>query len=124
MRAFQSRVQHDVRSWLIDDHLSRKYLGYRSFARFAASDTDFFVLRRFDYLNTRVLLTLQDELSALEEELEALERNLMRKDAEDIDDGTLRPDPVPRRSELIALISEKIEKYSEHTALDHIIGFL
>lgn len=109
-------LQPDIRSSLIDEHLSRKYLGYRSFARFAASDTDFFVLRRFDYLNARVLLTLQDQLSALEEELEALEANLMRKDAEDIDNGTLRPDPVPRRSELIALISEKTEKYSENTA--------
>lgn len=88
-------------------------MGYRSFARFAASDTDFFVLRRFDYLNARVLFALQDELSALEEELEMLEQSLRRKDAEDIDNGTLRPDPVPRRAELIALISEKMDRYSE-----------
>lgn len=95
-------------------------MGYRSFARFAASDTDFFVLRRFKYLNTRVLLTLQDELSALEEDLETLEQSLMRKDAEGIDNGTLRPDPVPRRAALIALISEKVDRYSEDTA-SHIV---
>lgn len=98
-------------------------MGYRSFARFAASDTDFFVLRRFDYLNTRVLLTLQDELSALEDELETLEQSLRRKDAEEIDNGTLRPDPVPRRAELIALISEKIDRYSEYTALHTFVKF-
>lgn len=92
-------------------------MGYRGFARFAASDTDFFVLRRFDYLNARVLLNLQDELSALEEELETLEQSLRRKDAEDVDNGTLRPDPVPRRAELIALISDKMDRYSEDPAL-------
>lgn len=67
-----------------------------------------------------MLLTLQDELSALEEELETLEQSLRRKDAEGIDNGTLRPDPVPRRAALIALISEKVDRYSEDTAL-HIV---
>lgn len=66
-----------------------------------------------------MLLTLQDELSALEEELEALEQSLRRKDAEDIDNGTLRPDPIPGRAELIALISEKVDRYSEDTALNN-----
>lgn len=75
------------------------------------------MLRRFDYLNARILLALQNELSDLEEELEMLEQSLRRRDAEDVDNGTLRPDPVPRRAELMTLISEKMDKYSEHTAL-------
>lgn len=43
-----------------------KYIGYRGFCKFVASDDDFFVLRRFSTLSSRVLLALQDELSELE----------------------------------------------------------
>ena len=50
-----------------------KYVGYKAFSEWAASDNDFFVLRRFGALNTRVILKLQDEISELEEELEKLE---------------------------------------------------
>ena len=46
-----------------------KYLGYRAFCEWSASDNELFVLRRFTALNTRVILKMQDEIVQLEEEL-------------------------------------------------------
>jgi hypothetical protein len=39
-----------------------KYIGYPTFSKWMASDADFFVLRRFDDLNVRVILHMQCEL--------------------------------------------------------------
>ncbi|TDZ67894.1 hypothetical protein CTRI78_v002716 [Colletotrichum trifolii] len=46
-----------------------KHIGYKGYSEFVSSEDDFFLLRRFDTLNTRVALALQDEVSQLEEEL-------------------------------------------------------
>ena len=54
-----------------------KFIGYRAFCKFVASDDDFFVLRRFSVLTSRVLLSLQDELSELQSKPEAVEEDLM-----------------------------------------------
>jgi hypothetical protein len=91
--------------------IPRKYTGYRGFASFVASDTDFFVLRRFDKLNARVLLTLQDQLATLEERLEELDNKYSARNAPDIDNGTCRGDQ-PDRTELIDQISVKVREYS------------
>lgn len=39
-----------------------KYIGYPTCSKWMASDADFFVLRRFDDLNVRVILHMQCEL--------------------------------------------------------------
>jgi hypothetical protein len=70
------------------------------------------VLRRFDKLNARVLLTLQAQLSELEERLEGLDSKCSAKDAPDIDNGTCRADQ-PDRAEVIVQISSKLREYSE-----------
>jgi len=44
-----------------------KYIGCKVFSRWVASDSSFFILYRFGALNTRVALSLQDEIVQLEE---------------------------------------------------------
>lgn len=78
-----------------------------------ASEADFLVLRRFDQLNIRVLLSLQDDLSVLEEKLGNIEQNCAAKGSKDIHNGSRRSDQVPERLELIASIIAKIEEYSK-----------
>jgi hypothetical protein len=53
--------------------MQSKYVGYPALATWMASSTDFFILRRFDYLNARVLLTLQDRIVEKEERLKELD---------------------------------------------------
>jgi hypothetical protein len=89
-----------------------KFTGYRRFSQFLASDTDFLIIRRFDILNARVLLWLQDQLSVLETELETLDKQYSRREAEDVNNGTMR-DEKHDRAELIEKIYEKLKEYSE-----------
>lgn len=89
----------------------RKYTGYRGFTSFVASDPDFFVVRRFDRLNARVLLTLQDNLSLLEERLEVLDGNLSAKNAGDVNNGSVRDD-IPDRAALLSEMCNKLKDYS------------
>lgn len=77
-----------------------------------ASDADFLVIRRFDRLNVRILLRLQDEISALEERLEEVERICMGLDSPEIHNGTFRQDAIPERMRLMVAITEKVERYS------------
>jgi hypothetical protein len=53
--------------------MQSKYVGYPGLATWMASSPDFFVLRRFDYLNARILLTLQDRIAEKEERLKLLD---------------------------------------------------
>lgn len=89
-----------------------KYLGYRAFCKFGASEDDFFILRKFSTLTARVLLRLQDELSGLERELETLEEALMAKSAEDRHNGTFRRD-VDARRRIVDKIDKKLRAYNE-----------
>lgn len=89
----------------------RKYTGYRGFASFVASDPDFVVLRRFDKLNARVLLSIQDHLSLLEEQLETLDNRYSAKAALDINNGSIRHDQ-PDRIAHLEKISKKLREYS------------
>src|SRR5262245_28352186 len=51
-----------------------KYIGYKVFSRWIASDPAFFVVRRFATLNARVALSLQDEIVQLEEKLDYMDK--------------------------------------------------
>lgn len=77
-----------------------------------ASDADFFVVRRFDRLNMRVLLRLQDEISALEERLDEVENICMERESPQTHNGTFRQDVIPERTRLMLAITEKMERYS------------
>lgn len=90
-----------------------KYIGINRYSEFMASDNDFYVLRRFDVLNIRVALALQDEISELEQELEAIDARFSDANAKDINNGTFRND-VEERSELIETIKKKLKRYSTY----------
>ena len=89
-----------------------KYIGWRGFARFAASDDDFLVLRRFDVSTVRILLSMQDGIVRLEEELSKGDDECSRVNAPDINNGTFRDDPRDDRRRLIADLKTALVEYS------------
>lgn len=90
-----------------------KYIGYKGYSSFLASEDEFFIIRRFDVLNVRISLSLQDELSVLEDELSKIDREYSKRDAAVVvNNGTLRPDQQDR-VELLNKIERKIRHYSK-----------
>ena len=89
-----------------------KYIGYKGFAEFLSSEDDFFILRKFDELNIRIALTLQDEISVLEEKLKKIDDESSQTDGPDINNGSLRKD-IPARRHLIRTIAVKLKQYSQ-----------
>jgi len=90
-----------------------KYIGYKGYAEFIASDNDFYIMRRFRALNARVALALQDELAILEEKLDKLDKHYSKREAEDLHNGSFRDDREDR-TELVSTIREKLIQYSEY----------
>ena len=89
-----------------------KYIGYRGYAEFISSEEDFCIFRRFDKLNARLCLRLQDEISDFEEQLESLDHEYSRRESEDVNNGTFRDD-LEERDELLDILLDKVEQYSE-----------
>ncbi|KAI0116332.1 hypothetical protein GGR51DRAFT_501039 [Nemania sp. FL0031] len=89
-----------------------KYVGYRRYAEFISSDSDLFIFRRFGTLNARVGLLLQDRISLLEQKLINLDDEYSRRDAEPINNGTLRDD-MEEREALLNEISYHLDKYNK-----------
>ncbi|KAJ3539468.1 hypothetical protein NM208_g5477 [Fusarium decemcellulare] len=89
-----------------------KFIGYKGYSTFLASEDDFFILRRFDELNRRVALARQDEIMQLEEELTELDETYSKRDMQDFDNGTLRGDLEDRKA-LLELIDGKLYRYNE-----------
>ena len=89
-----------------------KYLGYRAFSGFIASDNDFFVIRRFGTLNARIILALQDQLSQLEESLNALDMKYSHVECPDLNNGSFREDPKADRRKIIGDIKTALLEYS------------
>jgi hypothetical protein len=97
------------------EHVNAKpwrYLGYRGFSTFIASDDDFFILRRFGTLHARVLLALQDQLTVLESNLSAIDEEASR-DEDDYHNGTFREDRFQERVVIVAEIQKKLGQYSK-----------
>jgi hypothetical protein len=88
-----------------------KYVGYRGFCHFAASDNDFLLLRRFGNIATRSLLALQDELVELESQLETLENQLMCSTGPEVHHGSFREETQEARVELIKEMTLKLRAY-------------
>lgn len=89
-----------------------QYLGYPAFCEWSASDNDFFVLRRFKVLNTRVLLRMQDSISQLEEELAAIDSENSQLGISPVNNGSFRHDTVERREEILTEAHSKLKDYS------------
>ncbi|EXJ60198.1 hypothetical protein A1O7_04350 [Cladophialophora yegresii CBS 114405] len=97
-----------------------KYIGYKIFSQWLASDADFFVVRRFENLSARVILSLQWEISVLERQLEELDDVFSARDAPDVNNGSLHWLDDDRRA-LLADIQVKLQEYNKfvlrHSAL-------
>lgn len=93
-----------------------KYVGYKVFSRWVASDPSFFVLRRFGTLNVRVALSLQDEIAQLEEKLDYMDKKYSERDTVDTHNGTFRDEPFTGDDDRQALVRdvlpEKLSRYS------------
>jgi hypothetical protein len=92
-----------------------KYLGYRAFASFLASDNSFLIFRHFGVLNARVLLHLQDQIVCLEERLDALDSTHSARTAPDVHNGSFRYEKVPERTQILEEIHEKLKEYSKRS---------
>ncbi|RDL33932.1 Uncharacterized protein BP5553_08300 [Venustampulla echinocandica] len=89
-----------------------KYIGYKGYSEFIASDNDFYIVRKFASLNTRIALALQDQIAVLEADLNELDAQYSQMDAEDLHNGSFRDDREDR-TELVEKIATKVAKYNE-----------
>lgn len=97
-----------------------KYVGYDGYSKFIASDSDFFILRRFSTLNVRIALALQDDVSYLEEKLTALDEKYSKKSHDDVNNSTLRSDQKEDRKAIVWDITQKLSKYSTRLGKEHL----
>ena len=88
------------------------FVGYKGYADFIASDGDFHIFRRFDALNARLALLLQDEISVLEDELKEMDYASSRIGAVDQHNGSFRHEREGERSLLLGGIAKKLYRYS------------
>lgn len=88
-----------------------KDVGYPAYSRLVGSDKELLLLRRFNTLNARVILGLQDRLSELEQELDVME-NGYRTGNDDINNGSFRCDTQEDRTKLLKKIKDKVKEYS------------
>ncbi|KAF7515143.1 hypothetical protein G7054_g14738 [Neopestalotiopsis clavispora] len=88
-----------------------KFVGYRGYTKFIATDDDFYMLRRFNTLNIRTSLAYQDRIAALEEQLTELDDEYSKRDAEDVNNGTFRHDQEDRQ-DLLENIGEALYQYN------------
>ena len=76
--------------------------------KWAASDDDFFVLRRFGEVSARVLLRMQDQIVDLEERLRSTDQRCI-KDRKD--NSTFRYDPCEERTWLLDQLTSRLADY-------------
>jgi hypothetical protein len=92
-----------------------KYIGYRVFTRWLASDDAFCIVRKFGALNMRAILYLQNELVCLEEELRKRDEINSKKQgmSDDMNNGTFTNDDDDDRKRILNDIIERLERYSK-----------
>lgn len=98
-----SQMELDEKPW--------KYIGYRGYTEFLASENDFLIFRRFTSASTRVALMLQHQMSVLEEELNQLDITYSRRNAVDVNNGSFRDDEDDRL-QVIENLRVKLLEYS------------
>lgn len=94
-----------------------KYEGYGSFSRWMASDDDFFVFRRFDTLNARTILWIQDRITRKEERLRMIQKGIEdAPEALGYRNDSFRYDIVAckERDVLMGELSHLLHQYSQH----------
>lgn len=88
--------------------------GYPAFTKWASSDPDFFLLRRFSATSARIALYLQDRISFLEEQLKNEDECCREAPFHEAHNGTFRHDPRPRRVQILEELSWALERYRKH----------
>ncbi|KAI0181287.1 hypothetical protein GGR52DRAFT_577839 [Hypoxylon sp. FL1284] len=91
-----------------------KYIGYKGYSQFIASDNDLLIFRRFKELDTRIALRLQDKVAALEEQLNALDVKYSAKGPDRNDNGSFRKDTEERKA-LLDEIEIALGRYSTNS---------
>ncbi|KAI1750238.1 hypothetical protein F4782DRAFT_509773 [Xylaria castorea] len=89
-----------------------KYVGYKRYTEFISSDGDLLIFRRFGTLNARICLLLQDKVSLLEQKLMNLDKEFSRREADPINNGSLRDD-IEERETLLKEIAYHLDKYNK-----------
>ncbi|KUJ07663.1 uncharacterized protein LY89DRAFT_601279 [Mollisia scopiformis] len=97
-----------------------KYIGYRGYTDFIASDNDFLMVRRFASVSARIVLSLQDQVMVLEEQLNELDWRYSKQEEEDVNNGTFRDDEE-ERVELLESLRLKILQYSKLNLADEFV---
>jgi hypothetical protein len=92
-----------------------KYIGYKVFSEWCASCDDFFVVRRFGSIATRVILRMQWEISKLENQLSALDKESMFEMEEDANNGAFEYDDEERK-DVLNQIEKRLKHYCEPAA--------
>ncbi|KAJ5545255.1 hypothetical protein N7535_006361 [Penicillium sp. DV-2018c] len=91
-----------------------KYIGYHGFSNFLSSDDDFCNFRRFERLNIRVILALQDQLTEIEDTLDEIDQTCSRRETPDTNNGSFRQDTQQARTKLIWEAYRKLERYNRY----------
>ena len=91
-----------------------KFYGYKAFSAWSASDNDFFAIRRFGALNTRVILKWQDDICRLEEKLAKIDDENSQVDGIRVNNGSFRKD-IKGRNEILENCFTKLKQYSRHS---------
>jgi hypothetical protein len=113
-QSFESQVltqkELDEKPW--------KYIGYKGYSSFLASENDFLVFRRFSTASARIALRLQDRVAVLEENLSTCDRELGMKEAEDVHNGSFRQEKDERERILEKMQNGLLEcsKFANHVA--------
>ena len=89
-----------------------KYIGYKGYSEFLASESNFLVFKRFNTADTRIALVLQDRVSELTERLKEVDEKYSDKSAKDVNSSSLRRDQ-PDRKLLLQELHEALVKYSQ-----------
>ena len=91
-----------------------KYEGYDAFADWMKSEDDFFIFRRFESSNARVILWMQDRIAGLEHRLKTIHQDIA--DSTDLNrtNGSLRWDTFyqPERDNIMRELSSTLHHYS------------
>ena len=95
------------------DNKPWKYIGYRGYSSYLASETDFLIFRRFEGPSTRIALMLQDRVACLEEQLEVIDSTYERRECVDTNNGTFRDEDVDTRRDVLVELKKALDEYCE-----------
>jgi hypothetical protein len=96
-----------------------KFEGYPGFSKWMASSEDFLIFRRFNDLNVRAMLLMQDRIARKEEELRRIDEDA-RMGPDDLgDSSSLRYEPQKDREKILDELIPMLQRYSKASRRFH-----